>query len=132
MPLSQEQISLLSNPLTKVVFVEDNPKKPGTKAWERFAKYRQALTICEADFEKGFLKIDGVNMDVDKSQAANKRGAPQGTPDKEPLARSKCPTKDIAPKELLPEQVDQHKQSGNQCGYGGRCSRNDAGRIVRA
>ena len=42
-------------------------------------------------------------MDIDKS---NKRGAPQGTPDKESLARSTCPTKDIAPKELLPEQVD--------------------------
>ena len=64
MPLSQEQISLLKNPLTKVMFVEDNPKRPGTKAWERFAKYRQQLTISEAN-EKGAQWQD-LSMEIEK------------------------------------------------------------------
>ena len=60
------------------------------------------------DFEKEVSQTRRCphGMDIDKSQAANKRGAPHSTPDKESLARSKCPTKDIAPKELLPEHVD--------------------------
>ena len=69
MPLSQLQIDSLKTPTTVIEIQTDNPKKPGSKAAERFDRYKMATTIQEAtnqganwqdlpaDFEKGYLKI---------------------------------------------------------------------------
>eukprot|EP00434_Breviolum_minutum_P044146 symbB.v1.2.039392.t1/scaffold6524.1/size17410/1 len=69
MPLSSEQILALKQGDTKISFQTENPKKPGSKAWERFEKYKGALTIAEAqthgakwedlsgDFEKAYMKF---------------------------------------------------------------------------
>ena len=48
MPLSSEQILALKQGDAKISFQMENPKKPGSKAWERFEKYKGALTIAEA------------------------------------------------------------------------------------
>ena len=99
MPLSQEQIDALKNPETMITIQVENPKKPGSKAAERFALYKAATTIQDAtikganwqdsssDFEKGFLK------------------APEGTPDREAEARSKIQSTDLVPK-ALPELTE--------------------------
>ena len=66
MPLSQLQIDALKTPTTVIEIQTDNPKKPGSKAAERFDCYKMATTIQEAtnqganwqdlsaDFEKGY------------------------------------------------------------------------------
>ena len=66
MPLSQTQIAALKSPETAITIQQENPKKPGTKAHERFEKYKGAETIGDAmskganwqdlsgDFEKSF------------------------------------------------------------------------------
>ena len=71
MPLSQEQVDALKNPATMIEIQMENPKKPGSKAAERFDRYKGATTIQDAtakganwqdlssDFEKGFLKVCG-------------------------------------------------------------------------
>ena len=96
MPLSEEQNKLLKTNETTISFRDENPKKPGSKAWERFEKYKKAKTIGEAttlgaqwqdisaDFEKEFLTFADVDMPV-----LSKRSAPDGTPDKEAKARSR-------------------------------------------
>ena len=66
---------------------QNNPKKVGTKAWERFEKYKHATTIGEAnekganwqdvssDFEKGFLRlVDGHGEQDAVMSAPAKRG----------------------------------------------------------
>ncbi|CAE7545737.1 unnamed protein product [Symbiodinium necroappetens] len=96
MPLSEEQNKLLKTSDTAISFRSENPKKPGSKAWERFEKYKTATTIGEAtnlgaqwqdisaDFEKEFLTFADVDMPV-----ISKRSAPEGSPDKEAKARSR-------------------------------------------
>ena len=93
MPLPQEQIEALKNPRTVIAYQDKNPKAPGTKAWDRYEKYKRATTVAEAkdkkagwqdltsDFEKGFLKFVTVEH-MDTSGSAVKRQAPEGTPDK--------------------------------------------------
>ena len=115
MPLSQEQIDVLKNPRTVIAYQEENPKAPGTKAWDRYEKYKKATTVAEAkdkkagwldltsDFEKGFLKFVGVEQ-MDTSGSAVKRPAPEGTPDKEAQARSKSQPVDLVPR-VLPTEV---------------------------
>ena len=94
MPLSQEQLDALKNPRTVIAYQEQNPKAAGTKAWERYEKYKVATTVAEAkdkkagwqdltsDFEKGFMKFVEVEQ-MDIPSHATKRPAPEGTPDKE-------------------------------------------------
>ena len=48
MPLSQTQIAALKCPETTISIQQENPKKPGTKAHERFEKYMGAETIGDA------------------------------------------------------------------------------------
>ena len=115
MPLSQEQIDALKNPRTVIAYQEDNPKASGTKAWDRYGKYKTATTVAEAkdkktgwqdltsEFEKGFLKFVGVEH-MDTSGSAVKRPAPEGTPDKEAQARSKSQSVDLVPR-VLPTEV---------------------------
>ena len=45
MPLSQTQVAALKSPRTAINIQQENPKKPGTKAYERFEKYMGAETI---------------------------------------------------------------------------------------
>ena len=117
MPLSQEQIDALKNPRTVIAYQEENPKAPGTKAWDRYEKYKRATTVAEAkdkkagwqdltsDFEKGFLKFVGVEH-MDTSGSAVKRPAPEGTPHKEAQARSKSQPVDLVPRVLPTEAPD--------------------------
>ena len=48
MPLSQDQIDALKNPETMIEIQIENPKKPGSKAAERFDRYKAATTIQDA------------------------------------------------------------------------------------
>ena len=120
MPLSQLQIDALKTPATVIEIQTDNPKKPGSKAAERFDRYKMATTIQEAtnqganwqdlsaDFEKGYLKIRDIKpVDVEMdAQGSTKRGAPEGTPDREADARSKLPSTAVVPRALAVEPVE--------------------------
>ena len=98
MPLSEEQTKLLKSDSTIINFLAENPKKVGSKAWERYEKYKAATTVGDAtrlgaqwqdlsaDFEKKYLHFKDVDMNP-----AVKRGAPEGTPDREGNARAKKP-----------------------------------------
>ena len=117
--LTQLQLEALKNPATIIQIQPDNPKKPGSKAFERFDRYKTATTIGDAthkganwqdlttDFEKEFLKIPDL-MPVDaEGQIGTKRGAPAGTPDREADARSKMHSSaTMVPKVLIPEAND--------------------------
>lgn len=100
MPLSKEQID--DPKMTKIVIQNQNPKESGSKAWDRFNRYRMVRTIGDAmraspnwqdlssDFEKGFLKLHVENSDGDESMPSSvKRSAPEGTPHRETQARAK-------------------------------------------
>ena len=96
MPLSKEQTQLLKAEATSILFRSENPKKAGSKSWERYEKYKSAQTIGEAtklgaqwqdisaDFEKEFLKFRDVDM-----QLSTKRTAPEGTHDREAASRAR-------------------------------------------
>ena len=96
LPLSEDQIAALKNGATSISIQAENPKKAGSKAWERFEKYKHATTIGEAmgksanwqdlsgDYEKGYMKIVDVGDGIMTSSA--KRSAPEGTPDREAYA----------------------------------------------
>jgi len=118
MPLSQEQISALKNGETKIAVQMENPKKVGSKAWDRFDKYRHAKTIGEAtqaganwqdltvDFEKGYFHlVASIDEDMPPS---SKRSAPEGTPDRESQARAstRVPPSQMVPQVLVPEVSD--------------------------
>ena len=116
MPLSKEQMDLLKHGSTPIQFAKDNPKKVGSKAWDRYEQYKNANSIAQAlekkagwqdltaDFEKGFLKIMK-DMDVEV-QGPTKRPAPEGTPDREAQARSKSQTSEVIPRSLPTEIED--------------------------
>ena len=67
MPLSEDQISALKHGATSISIQMENPPKNGSKAWEKFEKYKHVTTIAEAmgnsanwkdvsrDFEKGYM-----------------------------------------------------------------------------
>ena len=116
MPLSKEQMDLLKDGSTPIQFAKDNPKKVGSKAWDRYEQYKDAKSISQAlekkagwqdltaDFEKGYLKIMK-DMDVEV-QGPTKRPAPEGTPDREAQARSKSQTSEVIPRSLPTEIED--------------------------
>ena len=54
MPLSQEQINALKNPRAVIAYQEDNPKAPGTKAWDRYEKYK----VEAKDKKNGMARFD--------------------------------------------------------------------------
>ena len=115
MPISKEHMEALKNGSTQIQFAQENPKKPGSKAWDRYEAYKGTTTIAQAtenkagwqdltaDFEKGFLKIMQ-EMDVDTAQSSTKRPAPEGTPDREAQARTKAQASDLMPR-ILPTEV---------------------------
>ena len=116
MPPSQFQVEALKNPGAIIQIQKANPKKPGSKAFGRFDRYKTATTIRDAtakganwqdltaDFEREYLKIPAL-MPVDEAgPGSTKRSAPEGTPDREAGARSKMhSTTSIVPKALVPE-----------------------------
>ena len=93
----------------------ENPKKPGSKAWERFEKYKGAHTIAEAqthgakwedlsgDFEKDYMKFTDLH-DVEMV-SSTKRAAPSGTPDREAESRAKQSYTELVPKALNTEMT---------------------------
>ena len=113
MPLSQSQIAALKDMDQKIVLQQNNPKKAGTKAWDRFEKYKHATTIREAnenganwqdvssDFEKGFLRfVDGHGGQNHAMPASTKRSAAEGTPDRLSQARAKMQLAEMIPQAL--------------------------------
>lgn len=97
---------MLKTPETKIEY-QNNAKKPGSKAWERYEKYKGAKTVGETqalgakwedltgDFENKYLKITELKENEHSSSA--KRAAPIGTPDREAMARSKQPSTEVQP-----------------------------------
>ena len=87
MPIAKEHMEALKDGSTQIQFAQENPKKPGSKAWDRYEAYKGTTTIAQAtenkagwqdltaDFEKGFLKIMQ-EMDVDTAQGSTKRPSP--------------------------------------------------------
>ena len=57
MPLSEVQLFALKDAATKIRVQEENPKKPGSKAYEPFDKYKAACTIGEASAAAGSLAL---------------------------------------------------------------------------
>ena len=118
MPLSEEQTKLLKSDSTAIKFIAENPKKMGSKAWERYEKYKTATTVGDAtrlgaqwqdlsaDFEKEYLQF----KDVDMNPSA-KRTAPEGTPDREGNARAKKQEPSATPLALAMPQHG-HSSSG--------------------
>ena len=115
MPLSKG-MDLLKDGNTPIQFAKDNPKKVGSKTWDRYEQYKDATSIAQAtekkagwqdltaDFEKGFLKI---MMDIDgEGQGSTKRPAPEGTPDREAQARTKTHASEMIPRSLPTELQD--------------------------
>ena len=116
MPISKEHMEALKTGSTQIQFAQENPKKPGSKAWDRYEAYKGTTTIAQAtenkagwqdltaDFEKGFLKIMQ-EMEVEAAQGSTKRPAPEGTPDREAQARTKAQASDLMPR-TLPTKVE--------------------------
>ena len=125
MPLSKEQMDLLKDGNTPIQFAKDNPKKVGSKAWDRYEQYKDANSISQvmekkagwqdltkkagwqdlaADFEKGFLKIMK-DMDVEM-EGPTKKPAPESTPDREAQARTKSQASTLIPRSLPTEIED--------------------------
>eukprot|EP00438_Fugacium_kawagutii_P021130 Skav213920 [mRNA] locus=scaffold1439:281483:285889:+ [translate_table: standard] len=116
MPLSQEHLQKLKLPTTQIEFQTTNPKKIGSKAHERYEKYKAATSIGEAhangakwddlttDFDKAYLKF----RDVEDSamSSAPKRAAPEGTPDREAEARAKQQLTEVVKKTLGESAAD--------------------------
>jgi len=106
MPLSAERKIALKNPNTTIKYQGDNPKTPGSKANQRFEKYKASQTIGEAtaaganwqdlagDFEKGLFTITPTIEEF--RGTGSKRGAEESTPDREASARAKV-AKDVTP-----------------------------------
>ena len=117
MPISKEHMEALKTGSTQIQFAQENPKKPGTKAWDRYETYKGTTTIAQAtenkaswqdltgDFEKGFLKIMQ-EMEIEAAQGSTKRPAPEGTPDREAQARTKAQASDLMPRTLPTEVQD--------------------------
>ena len=111
MPLSKEHMEALEDGSTQIQFTQDNPKKPGSKAWDRYEAYKGTTTIAQAiekkagwqdltaDFEKDFLKINQ-EMEVEVVQA------PEGTPDREAQTRTQSLASDLMPRTLPTEIQD--------------------------
>ena len=99
MPLSAEQNIIFKYPNTTIKYQEDNPKTTGSKARQRFEKYKASQTIGETtaaganwqdpadDFEKRLFKSTPT---IEKFRGTDsKRGAEENTPDPEASARAK-------------------------------------------
>ena len=82
----------------------------GTKASERYEKFKRAKTLAEpnekgtnwqdvsSDFEKGFLRFGAGHGEQDAAMSAPaKRSAPEGTPDRESQARAKTQLAEVVP-----------------------------------
>ena len=91
MPLSSEQKGKLKDPTTKVKFEQENPKSPGSKAYQRYDKYKGSTTIQDAtqnganwqditvDFEKGWLVVEDLaDLMVIEEAGGAKRTHPEG------------------------------------------------------
>ena len=68
MPVKQEARkllpSMLKDPNLKISFRKDNPKRPGSKAFDRYEKYKKATTLKKAR-ELGAVREDFIN-DADR------------------------------------------------------------------
>ena len=101
----------------------DNLKKPGSKVAETFDRYKMGTTMEEAtsqganwqdlttDCDKN-LKIPDIKPTDMEVQGSRKRGAPEGTPDREADARSKLPSTGLVPRVLAAEVVESGERVG--------------------
>ena len=92
---------------------------PGSKAFQRYEKYKPSKTVGEAmgaganwqditgDFERGLLVVVDVDMPGEGGPGSSvKRGAPDGTPDREASARAKAPLKEVVPRSVLNDGME--------------------------
>ena len=113
MPLSSEQKGKLKDPTTKVKFEQENPKSPGSKAYQRYEKYKGSTTIQDAtqnganwqditvDFEKGWLVVEDLaDLMVIEEAGGAKRTHPEGTPDREASTRARPHAREAPPTTL--------------------------------
>ena len=117
MPIAEEHMELLKNGIIQIQFAKENPKKPGSKVWDRYEAYKGTTTIAQAteskagwqdltaNFEKGFLKIMQ-EVEVDTAQGSTKRPAPEGMLEREAQARAKAQASDLMPHTLPTEVQD--------------------------
>ena len=119
MPLSNDQKMILKTAVTSIKFDQENPKTPGSKAFQRYDKYKPSKTVGEAmgaganwqditgDFERGLLVVVDVDMPGEGGAGSSvKRGAPEGTPDREASARAKAPLKELVPRSVLNDGME--------------------------
>ena len=106
MPISKEHMEALKNGNTQIQFAQENPKKSGSKAWERYEAYKGTTTIAQASEKKAGWQDLTADMDVEVVQASTKRPAPEGTPDCEAQARTKAQASDLLPRTLPTEVQD--------------------------
>ena len=98
--VAQGSVKKISNEMVKsmlatnapIVIQQDNPKKPGSKSYDRYEKYKKATTLDEMldlggsrgdiffDMERGFIKAQVIEAKVDADAAALSVPAVAGTP----------------------------------------------------
>ena len=68
MPLSKEQMDLLKDGNTPIQFAKDNPKKVGSKAWDRYEQYKDATSIAQATEKKAGWQDLTADFEKDSSR----------------------------------------------------------------
>ena len=104
----------LETSVRSIKFDQENPNTPGSKAFQRYEKCKQSKTVGEAmgaganwqditgDFERCLLVVINVDMPSEGGPGSSvKRGAPDGTPDREASARAKAPLKEVVLRSVL-------------------------------
>ena len=119
MPLSNDQKTILKTSMGSIKFDQQNPKTPGSKAFQRYEKYKPSKTVGKAmgagahwqditgDFERCLLVVPDVDMPGEGGPGSSvKRGAPDGTPDREASAPAKAPLKEVVPRSVLNDGME--------------------------
>ena len=52
MPIAKEHMEAFKDGSTQIQFAQENPKKPGSKAWDRYEAYKRTTTIAQATENK--------------------------------------------------------------------------------
>ena len=119
MPLSNDQKMILKTSVTSIKFDQTDRKTPGSKAFQRYEKYKRSKMVGEAmgaganwqditgDIECGLLVVVDVDMPGEGGPGSSvKRGAPDGTPDREASALAKAPLKEVVPRSVLNDGME--------------------------
>ncbi len=109
--------SMLSNPNLKVSWRKENPKKPGTKAHERYEKYKKATTLKKArelgatredlifDGDRGFMKVVQEAKPPEKLQKLDRKKKAGRTVDIRSSTPPRTPRRARTPQRRISEGV---------------------------